>query len=151
MNSETDNKNNFNNQMINLSKKIALKSPDPNTKVGCVIYTKKEEMIHGFNDFPFGINKLSNRLERPSKYTWIEHAERNAIYNAAKKGISLDDSTIYLNWYPCIDCARAIIQSGISEIVCEKKPDYSDQRWGEQFKVVTQMFDEATIKVHHIN
>ena len=146
---ETDSKSttDFNQQMINLAKQKALNSPDPTTKVGCVIYTKNRETIHGCNDFPSGIKNLPERLERPAKYNWIEHAERNAIYNAVKNGISLDKSTMFLNWYPCIDCARAIIQSGISVLVCENEPNYNHERWGEQFKIVTQLLEEASITV----
>ena len=138
---------NFNQKMLNLAKQQSLYSPDPSTKVGCVIYTKKQEIIRSYNNFPIGIKDLHERLERPEKYNWIEHAERNAIYIAAKKGISLENSTMFLNWYPCIDCARAIIQSGISELVCENEPNYNDERWGDQFKIVTKLLNEANIKV----
>ena len=132
---------------LNLAKETSLKSPDINTKVGCVIKTFSNEIIKGCNDFPKGIKITEKRLQRPEKYKWIEHAERNTILMAAKQGKSLDKSTMYLNWYPCIECARAIIQCGITKLVCEKEPDYSDERWGEQFKIVTEMLDESEINV----
>jgi dCMP deaminase len=57
--------------------------------------------------------------KRPEKYQWVEHAERNAIYNAAREGITLKGSTAYLNWepVPCSDCTRALIQAGVVEVV----------------------------------
>lgn len=141
-------KNNKDNKYyLDLAKKISLKSPDPNTKVGCVIKTMNNKIIKNYNDLPKYIKHSKNRLQRPEKYKWIEHAERNTIFIAAKKGLSLDKSSMYLNWYPCIDCARAIIQSGISNIYCDRRPDYNDERWGEQFKTVTQMLKEASVNV----
>ena len=112
-----------------------------------VIKTSENEIIKGCNDFPKGIKITEERLKRPEKYKWIEHAERNTILLAAKQGKSLDKSTMFLNWYPCIECARAIIQCGITKLVCEREPDYSDSRWGEQFKIVTKMLDEGEINV----
>ena len=132
---------------LNIANEISLKSPDLNTKVGCVLKTSNGNIIKACNDFPKGIKITDDRLKRPEKYKWIEHAERNAILIAAKQGLSLDNSTMYLNWYPCIECARSIIQCGISKLVCEKQPDYNDERWGEQFKTVTQMLYEGDINV----
>ena len=56
---------------------------------------------------------------RPEKYKWIEHAERNAVYNAARMGAALAGCTAYLNWEPspCSDCCRAFIQAGITTVV----------------------------------
>jgi len=56
---------------------------------------------------------------RPDKYQWVEHAERNAIYNAARHGIALRGARAYVNWspVPCADCARAFIQAGIAKII----------------------------------
>jgi deoxycytidylate deaminase len=51
---------------------------------------------------------------------------------------------MFLPWYPCVDCARAIIQSGIRELVCYK-PDFNDPKWGEDFKIAARMFSEAGI------
>jgi len=108
---------------------IAEKSKDPSTKVGCVIVGEDNEILStGFNGFPRGVEEgkfvklytpISQRWERPEKYKWVEHAERNAIYNAARNGIRLKNARAYLNWepVPCSDCARAFIQAGIKEIV----------------------------------
>lgn len=136
--------------LLNLAKTISENSPDPNTKVGCIIETPGGQLIEGYNDVPNGILITDKRITRPEKYNWIEHAERNAIYKAVRKGIKLENSKIYLNWYPCIDCARGIIQSGIKELVIEKEPDLNDKRWGDQFKVVSIMLNEANIIVNVI-
>jgi len=98
---------------------IKFKSKDPNTKVGCIIVGEGKQILStGYNSFPRGLNDdIPERLERPEKYIWIEHAERNAIYNAVRSGICLLNSTIYMESIPCNDCARAIIQSGIKTVV----------------------------------
>lgn len=106
---------------------IAQKSKDPSTKVGCVIVGDGNAVLSmGFNGFPRGINEHDkSRWERPEKYQWIEHAERNAVYNAARHGINLNGSRLYLNWDPkgiCSDCARALVQVGVKEIIGPKKP-----------------------------
>ena len=100
---------------------ISQKSKDPSTKVGCVIVGDDNAILSmGFNGFPRGINENEkDRWARPEKYHWIEHAERNAIYNAARNGINLNGARAYLNWEPrpCADCTRALIQVGIKEII----------------------------------
>ena len=76
------------------------------------------------------------------KYFWYGHAERNAVYNATAFGMALAGATIYCFWMPCHDCARAIIQSGIVEIVYyETMPD----RWNESQERAIEMLTEAKI------
>lgn len=136
---------------MSLSKHISSWSEDRNTKVGSVIADKDNVIVSvGYNRFPFGCDSdLDERHERPKKYMYIEHAERLSIYNAARNGISVKGCTIYVMWYPCSDCARGIIQSGIDTVVCNE-PDFTDPRWGEQFKVTKELFDECGIIVRYI-
>ena len=110
---------NWNEYFFNIVKQVREKSKDPNTKVGCVIAGPDNEIRStGYNSFPRNIqDDVPERLERPEKYLWIEHSERNAIYNAARVGIPLKGCTIYMQGLPCMDCARAIIQAGITRIV----------------------------------
>ena len=105
---------------------IAQKSKDPSTKVGCVIVGDDNAILSmGFNGFPRGVDEKSKaRWKRPEKYHWVEHAERNAIYNAARNGINLNGARVYLNYEPkpCADCTRALIQAGIKEIIGPNRP-----------------------------
>ncbi len=100
---------------------VSEKSKDPSTKVGCVLVGEGNIVLSmGFNGFPRGVNEHdASRWERPGKYNWVEHAERNAVFNAARHGIKLLDARAYLNWggCPCSDCARALIQAGVKEII----------------------------------
>jgi dCMP deaminase len=106
---------------FDLIKVIRSKSKDTSTQVGCVIVGSARQIIStGFNDFPFGVENKPERRERPAKYQWTEHAERNAIYLATRSGVSTDGCTIYMMGLPCIDCARGIIQSGIKKLIYDK-------------------------------
>ena len=125
---------------------MAEDSPDT-TKVGCVITSPDGEvLVTACNDFVQGAKQTPERLQRPQKYTWIEHAERNAIYKAASKGVSLEGTTMYINWWPCVDCCRGIIQSGITKIVSSRGPDYNCPRWGGQFEVVREILEESSVQ-----
>ena len=90
-------------KFMRLAEEIADWSKDRSSKVGCVIVGPSNEIRStGFNGFPRGVaDDISERLTRPEKYLWTEHAERNAIYNAARAGISLEGCTMYLPWFPC--------------------------------------------------
>lgn len=123
-------------------------SKDPSTKVGCVIVGMDREIRSiGYNGFPRGVDDTDMpRYERPAKYLWTEHAERNAVYNAARMGVSLKNCTAYVSSFPCADCARAIIQSGILKLVCPT-PDMSNSQWGESWTIAKAMLCEAHVKV----
>ena len=135
-------------RFMNLARHISEWSDDRSTKVGVVIVGPDNDVrALGYNGFPRGIvDDLPDRHERPEKYLWIEHAERNAIYSAARVGIPLSGCTMYLPWFPCMDCARAIVQSGIRVLVAQK-PDLSNPKWGEDFKRALTLFDEAGLTI----
>jgi dCMP deaminase len=103
----------------------------------------------GWNGFPRGVCDAEHRHVRPEKYLFFEHAERNAIYNAAAKGISLLGSTMYLRWYPCAKCASAIIQSGIARLICVE-PDWNDPNYKDEFHAARLMFGEAGTDVRFV-
>jgi dCMP deaminase len=136
-----------------LAHHIAEWSKERGRRVGAVIVgPDKEIRSTGFNGLPRGVNDdLEERHSRETgaKYIWSSHAERNAIYNAARIGIPLKGCTMYVPWFPCVDCAKAIIQSGISELVAYE-PDAHDPKWSSEFVIVSQMLGEAGVIVRHI-
>lgn len=136
---------------ISICHSVRERSPDTSTKTGSVVVgPDKEIRSTGYNGFVRGIrDDVPERFERPRKYKWFEHAERNAIYNAARMGTSLKGCVIYCTWPPCSDCARGIIQSGISEVVVETLS--VPTRWFEDFSVGLEMIIEAGGKVRLIN
>ena len=99
----------------------SLRSKDPNTKVGACIVDKDHKVVSiGYNGMPRGVdeNKVSwNRGEGlDSKYLYVCHAEFNAILNT-RNGAALEGCTLYVTLFPCNECAKAIIQKGIKEVV----------------------------------
>jgi dCMP deaminase len=136
-----------------LAHQIARWSKEKGRRVGAVIVgPDKEIRSTGFNGLPRGVRddvEARHCRETGAKYLWSSHAERNAIYNAARIGVSLKGCIMYVPWFPCVECAKAIIQSGISELVAYE-PDFSEPKWGVEFQVVQEMFGEADLRVRYI-
>ena len=149
--SEYESQVDWHKRFFDLAKYVGTWSKDRSKGVGAVIVDNDGRVLSmGYNGFPSGCNDdVDSRYERPAKYMYTEHSERNAIYSAAKNGIILKNSNIYISLYPCIDCARAIIQSGI-KTVTSTKPDFEHERWGESFKVSKEMFDEVGVHVEYV-
>lgn len=135
-------------QMIPL---VASRSLDPNTKIGAIITDNQNCIVStGYNSFCRGANdNKPERYERPEKYKWIEHADRNAIYTAARKGISVEGCTMYLPGLPCIDCARGIVQSGIKRVVYDydKQKAWDSPRYKDDFDTSLQILREGKVYI----
>ena len=100
----------------------AMRSKDPNTQVGaCIINEKKRIIGIGYNGLPYGCSDDEYPWEREgelleTKYPYVVHAELNAILNSTA---SLENASIYVSLFPCNECAKAIIQSGITSVIYE--------------------------------
>lgn len=145
---------NWDDYFLEIADVVAKRSKDRSTQVGCVIVGPDNEIRStGYNSFPRGIDDdLPERHERPEKYLWTEHAERNAIYNAARCGTPTQGCRIYVKALPCMDCARAIVQSGINEVVC---PDFDlesefAKRWKDQWERTHLLFEEAGVSLRYV-
>ncbi len=135
---------------MEMARFVATKSKDHSVKVGMVIVGPDHEVRStGYNGFARGVNEtIESRWERPAKYQWVEHAERNAIYNAARMGTPTNGCTAYLESPPCTDCGRAIIQAGIKEIVVTRNNPFKDRKdWEESIKFACDMLVEAGVSV----
>lgn len=110
---------------------FAKQSHDQSTQNAAFLVDEDGEIyIKEINRFPDGVEETVERWERPLKYKFVEHAERNAVYAAARKGISTDGLTMVCPWAPCSDCAGAIIQSGLSKLITHWEAyDQSPDRW----------------------
>lgn len=130
---------------------VATWSEDESTKVGAVIVDPiRQNLIQlGWNGLPRGIENTKERNERPEKYKWFEHAERNAIYNSAASGsANLCGSVLYVTYHPCCDCVRGIIQSGITRVVTL---GHTKQRHGDNHTEEAKiMLKEAGIEICQI-
>lgn len=142
---------NWDEYYLEICKVVAARSKDPNTKLGCIIVGPAHEIrTTGYNSFPRGIrDDVPERLVRPEKYLWIEHAERNAICNAARCGTPLEGCTLYVEIMPCMDCARAIVQAGIREVVVSatRMAQYSSAYYDEHFGNSEILLTEAKVLI----
>jgi dCMP deaminase len=122
----------------------SMRSKDPTTQVGaCIVNNQKRIVGIGYNGFPYGVeddsfpwDKGENWLD--SKYPYVVHAEPNAILNAT---VSLEGSTLYVTLFPCNECAKLIIQSGIKAVIY-LKDKYHDR---DSFVASRRMFDAANV------
>lgn len=123
----------------------AQRSKDPSTQVGaCVASRKNKVLTMGYNGMPIGVDDDKMSWERDgdpleTKYLYVCHAEFNAILNSPT---SLEDGKMYVTLFPCNECAKAIIQSGIKEVIYISDK-YADQ---DSFKASRIMFDMAGVK-----
>jgi len=111
---------NWDDYFMNISCLSSERSKDPNTKVGAVIVNEEKRIVGiGYNGFPNGCSDEDFPWEREgafeeTKYAYVVHAEENAILNSTT---SLKGGTIYVSLFPCNECSKKIIQSGIREVV----------------------------------
>ena len=141
---------NWNEYFRGIVHQVKLKSKDERTQIGALIVGVDNEIVStGYNSFPRGIvDSRPERQERPEKYYWFEHAERNAIYNAARIGVSTKGCTMYLTCgIPCADCARGIINAGIARIFVMRGGGAKSQKWVDSAERSMQMFEEAGVNV----
>ena len=123
------------------------RSKDPNTQVGaCIVNDKNRIMSMGYNGFPSGCSDDVFPRERDgdaydTKYPYVCHAELNAILNC--RGANLEGSRIYVALFPCNECAKAIIQSGIKEVV------YISDKYANTMgtRASKRMFEAAGVKM----
>lgn len=125
----------------------SFRSKDPNTQVGCcIVGTDNRVLSVGYNGFPIGCSDDEFPWDREAessydtKYNYVAHAELNAILNF--KGNSLQGSKLYVVLFPCNECAKAIIQSGIKQII------YIDDKYANTDGVRSskRMFDAAGVR-----
>lgn len=127
---------------------LATRSRDMSTQVGAVLVKDRRIIATGYNGFPLGSEETIKRNLRPEKYYYYVHAEMNCINSCARSGIKVKGSTMYVTpLFPCNECAKSIINSGISKIIV-RPSEYGKGRMKEPlFSVAKQMFKEAGIPV----
>lgn len=127
-----------------VAKVSALRSKDPNTQVGaCIVNNDKKIVSCGYNGAPIGFNDDNMPWDRDgdfinTKYAYVCHAELNAILNS---NTDLRGTTIYVDLFPCNECAKAIIQAGIKKVIYQ-----NDKYNGTEGNIVAKrLFDECNV------
>lgn len=129
---------------------VAQKSKDKSSRVGCVI-VNNGKIITACNTIPDGCKEEDYKQERPEKYFWFVHAEKNTIAQAAKLGISTDGGTMYLNWYCCSGCAGLIVQAGIKKLYVDGEPDWNDEIRGKDRQRSKEILESGGVEVIYMN
>lgn len=140
-------------EVLRLTCQEALNSPDPSTQNGAVLVRSNTVYTNTFacNQFPPGVQYTEDRWERPAKYEYIEHAERGAIYSAARQGIPTQGLTLVCPWAACADCARAIICAGVQTLVTMSPHGNTHTRWQGTIDTALVMLEEAGVGVVRID
>lgn len=134
---------------------ISALSKDQSTQVGALVVGKGGEFVaSGWNGAPRGCSaddgSDSRGLTRPEKYFWFSHAESNAVINAARVGTPLLGSSIVVTHFPCMDCARAIVQAGIVKVITKSPEPGFLERWSEHMSRSMRLFDECGVEVEYV-
>ena len=148
-------------EYLQIACQVARNSPDPSTQNGSVLvktvfgntdkgFNRNPTLVaSGYNTYPTGVgygDEFPERMVRPLKYAFIEHAERNSLFDAARFGIQTQGLIMVCPWAACSDCARAIIQCGIHELIT-LKPEQENDRWDDSIKAAMTMLSEAGVEV----
>jgi dCMP deaminase len=139
--------NKWTRRYLDVAKSVSTWSKDPSKQIGAVAVGDKGQILsQGYNGFPRGVKDTDNRYSvREEKYKYVVHGEMNCIYNACNSGVSLNGATLYVTGLPvCSECAKGIIQVGITKVVMEYPKDIPDN-WKESMILTEQMFDEAGV------
>ena len=125
-------------------------SPNRVRQVGAVLVSRDGTEIAACNTFPAGVRDLEERHAGDGRLVWMEHAERHAIFEAARRGIATSGGHITSTFFPCIDCARAIVEAGI---VCldTPAPAFNDPVWGASFERSQIILQEGGVEIRIVD
>ena len=136
------------------------RSCETSSRNACVVTSPDNVVLsQGYVGMPRGVEPNWRRLnERPYKYFWHEHAERNAINNAARQGVALNGCTFYITGDPCASCARGIVSVGCERLVLpqqgyftDRKNDAPESDWTPSLEAAKELLKDARVDVVYIN
>jgi dCMP deaminase len=133
---------------MKIAMEAATLSPDPSTQNGAAVLLADGRVVGAdCNRFPVGVTESAERWERPLKYSFIEHAERNAIFNAARQGIKTEGATLVCQWAACSDCARAIVAAGFARLVRVRSDKEAHSQWAEEVALGDEIMIEGGVEI----
>ena len=126
--------------------RAAAASPNRVRQVGAVLATRDGTQIAACNTFPPGVRDLEERHAGDGRLVWMEHAERHAIFEAARRGLATAGAHLTTTFFPCIDCARAIVDTGIA-CLDTPAPAFADPAWGASFERSQVILQEGGVDI----
>ena len=142
----------WDNYFMAIAKLSAMRSKDPSTQVGACIVSKDNRILSiGYNGAPNGFHDDNFPWDREgepmdTKYFYVCHGEMNAIMNYRGNKRDLEGSKIYVDLFPCNECAKLIIQAGIEEVIY-LSDKYKDK---DLFRASKKLFDACGVKYTHL-
>ena len=138
---------------MGIVKLSAMRSKDPNTQIGACIVSNDNRILsigyngtpNGYEDDKFPWGREGERLD--IKYMYVCHAEMNAVLNYRGNRKELENAKIYVDMFPCNECAKIIVQSGIKEIVYSRTYDYDHH--SDEMEAAMRIFDACGVKYRH--
>lgn len=124
-----------------------VKSDDPDKKVGVVLSAFNRGLV-ACNKLTPGIKASAMTVERPWKYFFIEHAERNAIAEGQRLWGSVRGMDMYLPWFPCADCARAMVMAGVDSLYCVE-PTFTG-KWADSHRAASSILRQGGVEVYYV-
>lgn len=123
-------------------------SNHPSTHNAAFILKNNKIILKGANILPEGVKAKKERFQGENKHMYPNHAERDVLYKAAKKGIKTNNLTMVMPWLPCIACANAIISSGIKTLIVHKQMiERTREKWQEELKNAVQILKESKVNI----
>jgi dCMP deaminase len=126
--------------------RVSSLSPNRVRRVGAVLVARDGTEIAACNAFPAGVRDIEERHEGDGRFVWIEHAERHAIFEAARRGVATAGAHLTTTFFPCIDCARAIVDSGVA-CLDAPAPAFDDPVWGASFERSQVILSEGGVEI----
>lgn len=143
------------NEYLKYVYEVALGSRDPSTQNGAILLDDNDHIVaEAANNFPFMVKESDERWERPAKYYYVEHAERNVIFEAARRGFATQGTIMVCPWAACADCARAIVQAGIQTLVRHRKandPSTTHERWDATIVAGDEILREGGVEIVEVD
>jgi dCMP deaminase len=133
-------------RFLRIAHEVLTWSKDPGTKVGCVLVKDKRIIATGYNGFPANLSDALPRYnDREYKLAITIHAEKNALFNAAKNGANTEGCSAYVTFPPCSQCAAALIQAGVKLVFCPN-PKSAPERWQKTLTTGSDILTEAGVR-----
>ena len=141
-------------RMFALADTIAEWSRNRGTHVGAVLFAGKGDtvMATAVNKLPFGMDEDRPELHVSGTLKGLvwEHAERGTIFAAARHGIKTHGLGMAVNWYPCAECARAIVEAGITELIANE-PDWANEKWNASWLAAKDILESGKVRVTFVD
>lgn len=124
------------------------KGKHPTTHNAALLVRNGEVILRGANILPPGVEETKERYEGDNRHIYPNHAERDLVFKAARQGIATDGLIMVMPWLPCINCANAVISSGIKKLIVHKAMiEKTREAWQAELRDAVSIMREAGVGI----